>query len=42
MYRIIGLTKEINAINANNIQKVAKKYLNDGYILGVLYPENQE
>lgn len=41
-YKIIELTKEINNINADNIQNIAKKYLSDGYILAVLYPENQE
>ncbi|MCK4562692.1 MAG: insulinase family protein, partial [Flavobacteriaceae bacterium] len=40
-YRVLGLTKEINSINVKNIQNVAKKYLSNGYVLGVLYPENQ-
>jgi zinc protease len=39
--KIIGLTKEIDAINATDLQKIAKKYLSDGYIFAVLYPENQ-
>ncbi len=40
--KIIGLTKEIDDINAKDIQDVAKKYLSGGHILAILYPENQE
>lgn len=40
--KIIGRTKEIDAITAKDIQAVAKKYLSGGYIFAVLYPENQE
>ena len=40
--KIIGLTKEIDAISVKDIQNVAKKYLSNGYIFAVLYPENQE
>jgi len=40
--KIIELTKEIGEISVNNLQEIAKKYLSNGYILAVLYPENQE
>lgn len=40
--KIIGLTKEIDAISIKDLQKVAQKYLSNGYIFAVLYPENQE
>lgn len=40
--KIVGLTKDIDAINAADIQKVAKKYLSGGYILAVLYPEDKK
>ena len=40
--KIIGLTNEIDTINAKDLQEIAKKYLSSGYILAVLYPENQE
>ena len=29
----------VNALTKADIQKVAKKYLTDGYILGILNPE---
>jgi len=41
-YKILELTKEINTFNVSDIQNIAKKYLSDGYILAILYPENQE
>ncbi len=41
-YKIVGLSNEILAINAKDIQNVAKKYLSNGYVLAILYPENQE
>ena len=40
--KIIGLTKEIDDISAIAIQNIAKKYLSNGHILAILYPENQE
>lgn len=40
--KIIGQTKEIDAINAEDIQAVAKKYLTKGYVFGVLYPEDKK
>ncbi len=40
--KIVGQTKEIDAINAEDIQAVAKKYLTKGYVLGVLYPEDKK
>jgi len=40
--KIIGLTKEIDEISVLNLQEIAKKYLSNGHILAVLYPENQE
>lgn len=40
--KIIGLTNEIDNINAKDLQEIAKKYLSSGYIYAVLYPENQE
>jgi len=39
--KIIGQTKDIDAINAVDIQAVAKKYLTSGYVLGVLYPKDK-
>ncbi len=41
-YKISELTKAINSINIKDIQKIAKKYLSDGYILAILYPEDQK
>jgi zinc protease len=41
-YKIVGLSGEIESINVKSIQEVANKYLSDGYVLGILYPENQE
>lgn len=41
-YKILELTKEINTFNVGDIQNIAKKYLSNGYILAILYPENQE
>lgn len=40
--KIVGFTKSIDDITAEKIQQVAKKYLTKGYILAVLYPEDQE
>ncbi len=40
--RIVRFTKEIDAISAESIQAVAKKYLTNGHILAILYPENYE
>tara|TARA_R110002073_G_scaffold4213_4_gene28051 strand:+ start:7815 stop:10607 length:2793 start_codon:yes stop_codon:yes gene_type:complete len=40
--KIIGATKDIDAINAKDIQAVAKKYLSQGHILAILYPEDKE
>ena len=40
--KIIGFSKEIDEISVINIQEIAKKYLSNGHILAVLYPENQE
>ncbi|NNC70051.1 MAG: insulinase family protein, partial [Flavobacteriaceae bacterium] len=40
--KIVGLTKNIDAISAEDIQKVAKKYLSGGHILAVLYPEEKK
>lgn len=37
---MLAFEEKINAITAKDVQKVAKKYLTDGYILGVLNPEN--
>ena len=41
-YKILELTKEINTISSGDIQKIAKKYLSEGYLLAILYPEDQE
>ncbi|MEN8125463.1 MAG: insulinase family protein [Bacteroidota bacterium] len=41
-YKILEKSREINTITAVDIQKIAKKYLSDGYISGILYPEDQE
>ena len=40
--KIMGKTKEIDNITVKNIQAVANKYLTEGYILAILYPENHE
>ncbi|MCF6348734.1 MAG: insulinase family protein [Flavobacteriaceae bacterium] len=40
--KIIGLTKAIDDISAEDIQAIAKKYLSSGHISAILYPENQE
>ena len=40
--KIVGATKDIDAITAEDIQEVAKKYLSKGHILMVLYPEDKE
>ncbi len=40
--KIVGLTKDIDAITAADIQKVAKKYLAGGHMLAVLYPEDKK
>ncbi|WP_117882910.1 M16 family metallopeptidase [Aureibaculum luteum] len=40
--KILGKTKDIDSITAEKIQAVANKYLTDGYILAILYPEDKE
>jgi zinc protease len=40
--KIVGATKDIDAINGEDIQAIAKKYLSKGHILAVLYPEDKE
>ena len=40
--KIVGLTKDIDAITGADIQKVAKKYLSGGHMLAVLYPEDKK
>ena len=40
--KVLGKTKEIGNITVESIQAVANKYLTKGYILAILYPENQE
>jgi len=39
---LVGATKDIDAISGRDIQAVAKKYLSNGHILAVLYPEDKE
>lgn len=40
--KIVGATKDIDAITGEDIKAVAKKYLSKGYVLAVLYPEDKE
>ncbi len=40
--KIVGATKDIDAITGEDIKAVAKKYLSKGHILAVLYPEDKE
>lgn len=40
--KIVGATKDIDAITGEDIQAIAKKYLSKGHILVVLYPEDKE
>ncbi len=40
--KIVRATKDIDGINAKDIQAVAKKYLSKGHILMVLYPEDKK
>lgn len=38
---ILNYEKNVNAITAKDVQDVAKKYLNDGYLKAVLLPEEE-
>ncbi len=39
---ILNVAKKTKAITTKDIQAVAKKYLNQGYIYAVLYPEDKK
>ena len=39
--KIVGATKDIDAISKEGIQEIAKKYLSKGHIMAVLYPEDK-
>jgi len=40
--KILGQAKKIASLSSKNIKKVARKYLRKGYVLAILYPENQK
>jgi zinc protease len=40
--KIMEQAKKITSLNAKDIKKVARKYLRKGYVLAILYPENQK
>ena len=37
---VTSFEKRVNALTINDIQMVAKKYLTNGFILGILNPED--
>jgi zinc protease len=38
---LLSYEKDVNNLKASDLQKVAKKYLDDNYFLGILMPEEE-